>query len=491
MVTETMRQLAKRDLYFLLLYVLRKKHINSPDRADEKNDWLFDRCREVQANPNGFIDLWAREHFKTSIITFGMTIKDILNDQNISVGILSFNRPTAKKFLREIKFELEGNETLKELFPDVLYQNPRKESPKWSEDEGIIVRRTTSRKEATVEAYGLVDGMPTGAHFQLLMYDDVVTKDSVTTPEMIKKVTESWELSLDLSTDGGAMRIAGTRYHMADTYKTIIDRGSAVPRIYPATHNGKPDGKPVLYSEEFLAQKRRDKGSHIFACQQLLNPVADGAAGFNVEDMQYWDNENYENLNIYVILDPANEKKKTNDYTAAWVVGLGPDKNYYIINMVRDRLGLTERTDLLFRWHRRYNPRFVVYEKYGMQSDIEHIKFVQEMKNYRFKIYPIGGGMNKNDRIRRLVGPMESHRMYFPKELWRTDYQGKREDLIKVFIEEELHFFPSSTHDDMLDGLARLEDPEFLGEFPNIGGGAGGAGYRPNRNQSGRQRKAA
>ena len=57
--------------------------------------------------------------------------------------------------------ELEGNDTLKSWFPDVLYENPFRESPKWSEDDGIVVKRKTNPKEATVEAWGLVDGQPT------------------------------------------------------------------------------------------------------------------------------------------------------------------------------------------------------------------------------------------------------------------------------------------------------------------------------------------
>ena len=190
------------DLFFLLVYVL--------GRADLNRDWYFARCREVQAAPNGYLDLWGREHGKSSLITFGLTIQDILNDPEITVGIFSYSRPIAKAFLRQIKVEFETNEMLRSLFPDILWANPQRDSPKFSEDDGIIVRRKGNPKESTVEAWGLVDSTPVSKHFKLLVFDDVVTGESVSTPEMIAKVTTAWERSLALSTEGGVVRYIGT-----------------------------------------------------------------------------------------------------------------------------------------------------------------------------------------------------------------------------------------------------------------------------------------
>ena len=73
----------------------------------------------VQESPDGHLDLWAREHYKSTIITFGQTIQDILRDPEVTVGIFSHTRPIAKGFLRQIKRELESNQTLKDLFPDI------------------------------------------------------------------------------------------------------------------------------------------------------------------------------------------------------------------------------------------------------------------------------------------------------------------------------------------------------------------------------------
>ncbi|MEO1330834.1 MAG: hypothetical protein AAFW46_14355, partial [Pseudomonadota bacterium] len=166
----TVRHLALTDLFFLGVYVL--------NRPDANNGWVFARAREVQAAPNGYLDLWARGHYKSSIITNWLTIQDILNDPEMTFGFFSHTRPIAKAFLRQIKQEFERNEWLRELFPDILWDNPRAQAPKWSEDEGIIVKRRGNPKESTVEAWGLVDGQPTSKHFSLLHYDDVVTRES-------------------------------------------------------------------------------------------------------------------------------------------------------------------------------------------------------------------------------------------------------------------------------------------------------------------------
>ena len=203
-VRRVKRRLAQSDLFFLLAYVL--------ERPDVNRDWIFERCREVQAAPDGHLDLWSREHYKSSIITFGLTIRDILNDPEITVGIFSYSRPIAKAFLRQIRTEFESNEMLRSLFPDILWANPQRVAPKWSEDDGIIVRRRGN--PTTVEAWGLVDSTPVSKHFKLLVYDDVVTGESVSTPEMIAKVTTAWERSLALSTEGGVMRYIGTRWHL-------------------------------------------------------------------------------------------------------------------------------------------------------------------------------------------------------------------------------------------------------------------------------------
>lgn len=449
-----LRWMAQNDLFFLLTRVL--------GRMDANRQWIFERCREVQASPNGNLDLWARFHYKSTIITFALTIQDILRDPEVTVGIFSHTRPIAKAFLRQIKREFEQNTLLQSLFPDVLYERPDIQSPQWTEDGGIIVRRSSNPKEATLEAHGLVDGAPVSRHFSTLVYDDVVTKDSVTNPEQIKKTTEALELSYALGTETSVRRMVGTRYHANDTYATVLARGTMRSRCYPATKDGTDAGEPVLISGETLAKYRRDMGPYTFAAQMLQNPTADKSSGFKREWLRFFDQSDGGGMNRYIVVDPANEKKRSSDHTAMWVIGLGGDSNYTILDFVYDKLSLKERADWLLKLHREWKPLRVGYEKYGKDSDIDHMRYVQDQVNYRFEITELGGRLSKNDRIRRLVPLFEQGRIYLPRAIYYTQHDGRQVNLIEEFLIHEYDAFPVARHDDALDALSRICDEDMF-----------------------------
>ncbi len=445
------RELCLKDLFYLMVRVC--------GRVDMLHPWVYERVRDVEAEPDGRVDLWARGHGKSSTITFGKTVQDILANPEITFGIFSHTRPIAKAFLRQIMREFESNKVLHRAFPDVLWGLDTRQSPKWSEDDGIIVRRKSNPPEATIEAWGLVDGQPTSKHFQVLLYDDIVVAGSVTTPEMIAKTMEALEQSYNLSSKECRMRFAGTRWHFNDAYRTVIDRKTAIAREHPCTKDGTETGEPVFLSAEAIAEKRRNMGPYTFAAQMLLNPKADALQGFKREWLRYYKTMPTK-TNNYILVDAASSKKKGSDYTSMWVIGLGTDGNYYALDMIRDRLTLTERADRLFELHRKWKPKQVRYERYGMMADIEHIKNRQEKDSYRFDITEVAGQTSKVDRIGRLLPLFEQGRIYLPVSLHKTNYEKKAVDLVQAYVEEEYVPFPVGIHDDMNDALARIAEPD-------------------------------
>lgn len=509
------KDLCLADLFFLLIYILHRK--------DAFNDWYFTRCREVQLDPNNHIDLWAREHGKSSIITFAKTIQDILIDPEITVGIFSHTRPISKSFLRQIKREFEQNELLKKLFPDILYTTPATESPQWSEDGGITVKRKGNTKEATVEAWGLVDGQPTGRHFRLRVYDDVVTRENVTTPEQIKKTTEAFELSDNLGVMGGNVRIIGTRYHLNDTYASILSRDVARPRIYPATSNGRMDGVPVLFSQEEWDRRKKTQSRRIIAAQLLQNPLADEDSRFQ----PLW-LTSYEIrpaiLNIGIMGDPSLGRHAKSDNTAIVVVGYSKGGVKYLLDGYCHRMSLSQRWEALKDLYVKWSAEPGIYsvsvgwERYGLQADKEY--FEERMRvdkpQINFHIEELNwvrdGEQSKESRIDRLEPDFRNRRLLLPIAVWhdgraRTwiadddsesktyqtiiyrDFEGltKKQqqfmesgqfDLIAKAIKkvdndkqiydvsvrliEEYLQFPFGGHDDLLDSLSRCYDMQLV-----------------------------
>lgn len=421
---EALRDGCLNDLFFLLWYVCGREHL--------ANEWSLARCKEVEANPDGYLDLWSREHGKSSTITFGKTIQDILNDPEITVGIFSHTRPIAKSFLRQIMREFEGNELLKWLFSDILYENPRQQSQKWNEDEGLIVKRKGNPVESTVEAWGMVDGMPTGRHFKLRVYDDVVTLASVTNREQIEKTTTAWELSDNLGSIGGAVRMIGTRYHLGDTYSVVMERKAAIPRIYPATDNGRMDGKPVLFTQGEWERRLRTQSRQTVASQLLQNPMADEDATFKVEWLKA-----YEVLpkvmNVAILCDPSKGLNEDSDNTAIAVIGISVNGTKYLLDGYCHHMSLSQRwtalRDLHRYWEKRVYPHGrleVGYEQYGMVSDDEYFTEQMQREKYIFTIEKLAwtregtrGEQGKRTRVERLEPDFRNGRFLIPMNVWR------------------------------------------------------------------------
>jgi hypothetical protein len=490
------RNLARGDRYYLLVKVL--------GRTDALHPWIYARCREVESNPDGYLDLWAREHYKSTIITFAGAIQELLNDPELTIAIFSHSKGIAKAFLRQIQQELERNDRLKQLFPEILYENPEKQSPLWSLDDGILVRRKGNAKEASIEAHGLVDGQPTSKHFRLRIYNDVVTRESVSTPEQIQKTTEAWSLSDNLGMVGGRIWYEGTRYNFADTYSVIMERKAAIPRIYPATDNGLADGRPVLLSPKAWAEKKRNQLEADIACQQLLNPLAGKQRYFDPDDLQVYE-VRPSVLMAYLTVDPARSKKKDSDNTAMAVQGVDIHGQKYLLDGFDHKMDLSERwsnmRDLYLKWKRM--PGIlglkVGYETYGAQADMDYIEERMRIENCRFEIaeleWPSEGPGSKNDRVQRLGPDLKMHAYFVPhptdedeltsiqvrmiasgyenrlsRKIEQEDENGEKYDLTERF-RLQVGFYPFTGLKDLIDAVARIYDldprpPTWIDEGP-------------------------
>ena len=458
---ETMRWMSEQDLFFLCYFVL-DLPVNDP--------FLIARIYEVQNLHHFTVDLWSREHFKSSVLSFGLTIWQLIHNPEERICLFSHTRVMAKNHLRRIKQTLEQNVILHKAFPDIFFANPAKDSPKWSEDEGIYVRRKKNFAEASIEAWGLIDSSPIGKHYSTLVYDDLVTEKSVTSADQIRKATEAFKLSQNLGTRTGIKRVIGTRYSAKDPYGEILKSKKWIPRIYPAEVDEeglrKRGGKPVYLTVDELNEKYDTQGEYIYSSQMLQDPVAASLQGFKEYWLKYWKSER-PYMNYYILVDPATTKKKGSDYTVMAVIGVDSNRNYWLVDMVRDKLNLGERWDKLQGLVNLWGARDVGYEQAGLSSDIEYMNQMMEERGVNFNIIPLPARTAKTDRIKRLVPLFQNGRFIIPRTLLYEDVLGETHDLTEAFVTDEYLAFPYSVHDDMLDAMSRILDGELGVTFPN------------------------
>lgn len=472
---EVLRWLGRNDRFFLLGCLMMRQDVL-------EKDWCYERCREVEASPDGWLDLWSRFHYKSTIITLAGAVQEILRDPETTIGILSYNKPTANRFVDQIRRALETPE-LARLYPDILWERPPRLN--WSTQSGLIVKRRTNPKEPTVMGSGLVDGQPVGMHYRLRIYDDVVVPASVTTPEQIAKTTDAWELSLALGTeDGGRSWYAGTRYHPDDTYAAILSRGTLKERRRLCVDGA---GRPTMMAREALEALRRDMGPATWSAQMLQNPVAAGVRMFRDEWLLYYSLEtplDHSRMARCILIDSANAKKKDSDYTTMLVMGLAADGCWYLLDGVYDRLDLAQRTRALFALVRGWWPlKGVWWEQQGAMSDVAHVRLEMNRELFHFTIYELHHNVPKRDRIGRLVPEFEQGRVVLPRALLKRREDGTAVDLVNAF-REQYRNYPIVRHDDFIDCLADIKDeavaavmrpPRERGVGPGAGGGGNSA----------------
>lgn len=326
-----------------------------------------------------------------------------------------------------------------------------------------------------------VGGSITGRRVDLGIIDDPVKSREDADSEVKRESTWQWYLNdfLTRLKPGARQVLIMTRWHEDDLAGRILAREGHLWRVIkiPMIAGdgdilGRAEGEllwPEWFTEEIVKRAKMDVRSWMALYQQEPRPM--GGGEFQRKWIKFYHSPPKDvggGQNKYILCDPAGEKKKDNDYTSIWVVGLGSDGNYYLLDCVRDRLNLTDRGQAIMRLHRKWKPIEVRYERYGMMADVQFIRDLQERDNYRFDVTEVAGTLKKEDRIRRLVPLFEQGKVYFPEGLHYTGSDGIPRDLITDFTEQELLAFPVGRHDDMLDSLSRIAEPDLTLVWPAI-----------------------
>lgn len=454
------RTLFQDDLWALIYFVLKVPIANHP--------FFINACREVQDGPKDLtLDLWGREHGKSTIITVGETIQEILNDPESTHCILSYNRSIATAFLKTIKQTFETSEILKELFPEILYDNPEQQSSAWGAESGLLVKRQGNPKEMTVEAWGL-EAQPTSKHFLRRKYDDIITYESSQNPEQQNKTLENLRMSHNLGKDGGSHRVIGTPYHHGDAINAVraMKNPDGTPfyfhRLKPSLENGEPNGKPVFLSESRIHLLRQDLTT--FYPQHLLDPTPKGSMKLDPSFLKEVEPHDIpKRLYKFMLVDGAGTAQRREDSWAILTVGVEPTLddaggcNLYIIDAFVEPTEEHKAIDKIVEMYKRAGRvERLGIEKVGMASTEVHVanglraagRHVSVETGTLEILRP--AGRKKEDRIlKNLQWPLNNGKIHISRGI-PAPYRKR--------LEMEMEKFPFATHDDFVDALSYAYD---------------------------------
>ena len=316
------RNLMQRDLFFFVYFAMKNPLANHP--------FIVNACYEIQDEMGDSLEVWARDHLKTTIISAGRTCQKIINNPEKRIGLFSATRPLAVKIQTLIRNVLESS-FLTSCFPDILFKDPYKEAERWSEspEGGLIVKRKGFYKEPTISSWGLIEGQPIGYHFTDMVFDDIVTQD-LQSPDIIQKVIDNFDMAENLGTRDRQITAVGTFYRHDDPLVYIMNKADPLTntkmfktRKKPATIDGTFNGPSVFLPEQSLAKKRAGQ-AHIFYCQQLLDPTPRGREKLNRDHLIVVSKRQLPGrLYRFMVIDGASDVGRRMDRPAdAWALGV-------------------------------------------------------------------------------------------------------------------------------------------------------------------------
>lgn len=400
-----------------------------------------DCITDIEKTTRKGLFLLPRGHGKSTEITVSYVLKRILANPDIRVLISNATLENSKGFLREIKSHMEKNERLRALFGDLTNKDE-----KWSEMQILVNNRKAFHKEPTIQVTS-VDKSVVSQHYDLIVGDDLVSRDAITTKEQRDKLNKYYKDLLDLLEPDGVLILIGTRWHYDDLYGYILSENE-VNKSFTVMKKSvfNEDGSPIYpqkFTLDYIASLRRDKGTFEFNSQYMNEPVADEEADFKRQYFKYFNSSVEQELTgpVFITVDPALSRGEKSDNTGICVNKV-VDGKWYILNAYKIRCNPTELVDELFYLAERYQPHEIGIEDIMYTAGLEYdaTRRMQETGKW-FRLTKLKHRNRvKTERLRALIPLFERGNIVMSEHTQE--------------LQDELSQFPLGKHDDVLDALA-------------------------------------
>lgn len=469
---QVMRTWCENDLYYLCTAILGMSRL-VPHVHRKACDFVSARPWPG-TEPDEFLFHMPRGFFKSSIVTIGATIQDILREPGTAILVANEQEDNTKHFISAIKGQFESNRKLQWLYPEII---PDFAHTKWS-DMAMLVKRPEGRydrPEATVEGVG-VGGTVVSRHYDTIVLDDLIGLGARESPAVMRRAKEWIKLveHLFFSQNTRQLRCVGTPWLYGDIYTDFAGRPRARKFVMPAempeeeherfsAHTDAKQGielmgayqtKPVFPEEcsrEVLDSMYVSEGSFNYSCMKLMRPLNPESIRFKSEwlgwcrftgdgsapTLTVLDHGKTptgkvltrKDLYVATMTDPATDRKRAKSRSAVVTWAQDKDGDRYLLDAWAKRSATpTALCDAVVSQVARFKPNRVGWEDYSFfHTYMGVIRSMAAAKGLTIHFVPqkAGRGEDKMTRIGTLDGQFESGQIFIREGLseWLEEFR--------------------------------------------------------------------
>lgn len=490
--------------------------LDGSDRIEERpfvdSPVAIEVARIIQYLEDRTLFIGARGLLKSTMLIYDM-LRRGLRYPNSATLLVRSTKDMASEHIRTMLEELTVNDDLVKFFPEVLWrttQERKRDGAVWSKEK-LTFKRTVARKEGTIQASGVIDGVPISVHFGRITGDDMEDPRNVEGTRLASLREGFRALVPLLDGHGSVFNAIGTYHHPQGLHAQVMPEAGWQTIRLPAVfeddipegaveikHNGEPKsilwteigGRPRYEPGPFLALQYASMGRQKYGVQYLARTPNEAVKNLDSDMLvrfSGWgevDERIRSRCTMVLLVDPATGSNALTDPSCLLVCALYQDpatkaKRVYIVDgYYSSLLRAAGRLKVAMWLIRRWGVTWVRIEVPLFCEDDEELrKCLMRERMTHVQVQGIKPDRSKGEGVNSFLGPRLSERAIYinthmvvngtfsdPDVPRDTPY-----DLYRGIVREIDEFIPGqSVNDHCIDALNLLRDSKKLPNPPWI-----------------------